>query len=238
MKLFFTEKLAQGTEVRLSPEESKHASKVLRYQKGDVLELTDGKGGWGRAEVIGDNPRALTLKVLEHRIMPPPPHAKLHIGISLTKNIKRFEWFLEKATEVGVGAITPLIFHRTEREHAKAQRNRKILISALKQSLQYHLPQLDEPAELANFMARDLPKERLLAQPHSKEAKSLWSIEPGKNKVLLIIGPEGGLTREEEERAHDMGFIPFSLGDQRLRTETAGIAACILMRPKLWHYAD
>lgn len=238
MKLFFTEKLTQGTEVRLSSEESKHASKVLRYQKGDVLELTDGKGGWAKAEIIGEKPKALTLKVLESQTLAPPSHANLHIGISLTKNIKRFEWFLEKATEVGVGAITPLIFHRTKREHAKPQRNRKILISALKQSLQYHMPRLDEPVELANFMTRDLPKKRFLAQPHSQDAKPLWSIEPGKKKLLLIVGPEGGLTKDEEDRAHDMGFIPFSLGGQRLRTETAGLASCILIRPKIQHYAD
>jgi len=230
MQLFFTPELNPSLEnFILSEEESKHAVRVLRMNTGDRLYLIDGRGGLYEAEIIDPHPKRTVLRILSVKENYQQPNYHLHIAVGPTKNIDRIEWFLEKATEVGIQEITPIICEHSERKEVKLDRLNKVIVSAMKQSLKAYLPQLNPAVSFKQFI-KDIPKDgtqKAIAHCVDSDKKYLNQIfEPGQHYIILI-GPEGDFSAEEIDLALASGFLPVSLGDARLRTETAALAACL-----------
>jgi len=222
MQLFYLKN--PKDEIILSTEESKHATKVLRRDEGDILDFTDGKGGGYKAEITVANNKKCRLKIISRKQKEKQHNYHLHIAIAPTKNIDRFEWFLEKATEIGIDEITPIICNRSERKIIKTERGNRILLSAMKQSLKYHLPKLNEAISLNDFIKQDLKGTRYIA--HCENAKKLNLKTANKaERTVILIGPEGDFSPKEIELALQNQFQAVSLGTSRLRTETAGIIA-------------
>ena len=218
------------TSLFLPEEESQHAVKVLRLQAGDRIELIDGKGGYYKAEIVFPHHKRCEVQILEKQTeFQKRPH-HLHIAIAPTKNIERFEWFAEKATEIGIDEITPVTCRFSERKTIKHDRLEKILISAMKQSLKAWLPKLNEQYTFDEFLKRTDLGQRFIAHCYDEKTKKLLSslYIPQQNATILI-GPEGDFSPEEVEKALKAGFIPVSLGESRLRTETAGVVACCVV---------
>ena len=226
--MFYTPHIS--TSPFLPEEESQHAIKVLRLQAGDRIELIDGKGGYYKAEIVFPHHKRCEVQILEKQTeFQKRPH-HLHIAIAPTKNIERLEWFAEKATEIGIDEITPVICRFSERKIIKHDRLEKILISAMKQSLKAWLPKLNEQCTFDEFLKRTDPGQRFIAHCHDEETKKLLSsLYIPQQNVTILIGPEGDFSPEEVEKALKTGFIPISLGESRLRTETAGVVACCMV---------
>jgi len=216
-----------ATPFTLGEETSKHCVQVLRMKQGEQLQLTDGKGNLYTTTLISPDKKHATVQVNE-QLQQPAHERKLAIGISLLKNASRFEWFLEKATEIGASEIIPLLCHRTERQHFRYDRMNNILIAAMLQSQQSWLPFLHEPVNVASYIEAGIASQKLIA--HCEEnIKTPVQQVPLTNNVAILIGPEGDFTPEEIALATGLGFQPVSLGDTRLRTETAGIVAATLI---------
>ena len=213
----------------LDEENSRHAISVLRMKKGDELLLTDGRGKKTIATINSDHKKACT--VLPGPIESSAPSARsVTIAISLLKNASRFEWFLEKATEIGVREIIPLICERTEREKFRQERMYGILISAMLQSQQSWLPVLQKPTSFEQVIQNANQQTKLVAHCEDTGKSPLSSILPNSaSDPIILIGPEGDFTRREIEHAKEQGFLPVSMGNTRLRTETAGMAAAALL---------
>jgi 16S rRNA (uracil1498-N3)-methyltransferase len=224
MHLFYHSPI-EGETHELDELESKHAIRVLRLIKGDRVVLVDGQGGWFDAEIQEANPRKCLLKIISVTTEYNPLPYRLHLAISPTKNMERFEWFLEKATEIGVSEVTPLICHRTERKQLKLDRLDRILVSAMKQSLRAYKPEIHEPAKLSEFVLRKCPGTRGIAHCLPSQRLALHDLDR-KGRYTLLVGPEGDFTEKEVSDALDAGFSPFHLGDSRMRTETAGVHLC------------
>lgn len=220
MQLFFTEK--PESEIVLSKEESKHATKVLRKKEGDILNFTDGKGGFYRAEITEVDTKNCKLQIISSEQKPKQHNYHLHIAIAPTKNMDRYEWFLEKATEIGIDEITPIICDHSERKVLKTERCNRILLSAMKQSLKFHLPKLNEAIILTDFLEKDFEGHKYIAHCEDGEKTELRKEEKA-NKTTILIGPEGDFSRAEIEIALQNQFNAVSLGKSRLRTETAGL---------------
>lgn len=225
MNLFYAPDIA-GTHHTLNPEESKHLLRVLRMKKGDTVTLTDGKGFFYDCRIEDDNSRACRLYVLEKRKGDDTPGHMLHLAVAPTKNIARYKWFLEKATEIGVGRITPVICEHSERRQVKTDRLERILIAAMKQSLKSTLPQLNPPETFKNFVKKPFTGEKFIAYIHSDVTDELSKIYIKGSPALILIGPEGDFSPAEVELAVQNGFKPVRLGPSRLRTETAAVVAC------------
>ncbi|MGJ1192749.1 16S rRNA (uracil(1498)-N(3))-methyltransferase [Sphingobacterium siyangense] len=230
MQLFFTPDLNPSLEnFILSEEESKHAIRVLRMDTGDRLQLIDGRGGLYEAQIIDPHPKRTVLTILnvEEEFQQPKYH--LHIAVGPTKNIDRIEWFLEKATEVGIQEITPVICEHSERKEVKLDRLNKVVVAAMKQSLKAYLPKLNPAVSFKQFL-REIPKEgvqKAIAHCVDAEKKYLNQVLEPAQHYIILIGPEGDFSEEEIDLALQMGFHPISLGEARLRTETAALAACM-----------
>ena len=222
MQLFYLEN--PKDEIILSAEESKHATKVLRKKEGDILNFTDGKGAFYKAEITIADSRKCRLKVLSTEKKEKQHNYHLHIAIAPTKNMDRFEWFLEKATEIGIDEITPIICSRSERKVIKTERCNRILLSAMKQSLKFHVPKLNEAISLNDFIKQDFEGTKYIAHCEDGEKTELRK-EEKVNKTTVLIGPEGDFSPAEIEIALQNQFKEVSLGTSRLRTETAGIIA-------------
>ena len=222
MQLFYLEN--PKDEIILSAQESKHATKVLRKEEGDILNFTDGKGGFHKAEITVADSRKCRLQIVSIEQKPKQHNYHLHIAIAPTKNIDRFEWFLEKATEIGIDEITPIICSRSERKIIKTERCNKILLSAMKQSLKFHLPKLNEAISLTNFLRSNVDGDKYIAHCEKSDKLELKN-EKLEEKTLILIGPEGDFSATEIEMALENNFKAVSLGTSRLRTETAGIVA-------------
>ena len=205
---------------------SKYCIQVLRKEKGEAVLLADGRGARFEAVITDDHRKKCVLQVTEQTLMPAPA-VKLRIAIAFTKNASRMEWFLEKAVEIGVQEIIPLVTLRTEKERLKADRLQNILVSAMLQSRQWYLPLLADPTPLETLMAAT--EQRFIAHclPHEKQ-HLLDAMQP-RQHTLLLIGPEGDFAPAEIELALQYGFVPVTLGETRLRTETAGLVGCTLM---------
>lgn len=210
--------------------ESKHAVRVLRLTQGDEVRLIDGRGGYYEAEIRDAHPKRVVLQILSVQESYQPLPYQLHIAIAPTKNMERIEWFIEKATEIGISEITPLICDRSERKEIKTERLEKVAIAAMKQSLKARLPVIHQPIRFSPF-AQALSSEevgkRFIA--HCEEGPKGWinqETAPG-DTILVLIGPEGDFSPEEIALATAKGFLPISLGEARLRTETAGVAVCM-----------
>ena len=225
MNLFYIKDLS-GASIELNIEESRHCIKVLRLRKGDHIHLINGKGSLFEAVIQIPNPQACVLEILNEELHPINRSYHLTIALAPTKNIDRFEWFAEKATEIGIDRIVPLICKHSERKDLKIDRIEKILVSAMKQSGQLYLPELTKPITFKEFTGQPFEGDKMIAHCESGNRQELKNaITPGRD-VLILIGPEGDFDKTEIKDAATMGFIPVSLGESRLRTETAGLVAC------------
>ena len=222
MQLFYLEN--PKDEIILSAEESKHATKVLRKKEGDILNFTDGKGYLYKAVITVADTRKCRLQVVSSEQKEKQHNYYLHIAIAPTKNMDRFEWFLEKATEIGIDEITPIICEHSERKVIKTERCNRILLSAMKQSLKLHLTKLNETITLKDFLKQDFEGNKYIAHCEDGEKTELRK-EEKTEKTLILIGPEGDFSPTEVELALENQFKTVSLGGSRLRTETAGIVA-------------
>ena len=229
MQLFYLESLEE--KIKLNTAESRHITKVLRKKEGDVLSFTDGKGFLYKAKIIDLNNKNCIVKVINRNQNKKQHNYYLHIAIAPTKNLDRFEWFLEKSTEIGIDEITPVICNNSERKVIKTQRSKRILLSAMKQSLKYHLPKINESISLNEFLKKDIDGAKYIA--HCKKInRNQLEKERKKKKTLILIGPEGDFTNEEINLALQNNFKSISLGKSRLRTETAGIIATHIINIK------
>ena len=234
MQLFYISGV-EGNLCILGEEESWHCMKVLRLGEGDAIDLTDGRGNFYQGRIKKMHHKECQVEITAIRPAPPRPW-HLHIAIAPTKNIDRFEWFLEKATEIGIDEITPLFCEHSERTVIKPQRLEKVLVSAMKQSLKAWLPVLNEPAAFNEFITRGFKGPKFIAYCETGRESELQSIYTAGADALVLIGPEGDFSKNEVARAVQAGYTPVSLGSSRLRTETAGIVAChtiVLSNPGL-----
>src|SRR5690606_26586239 len=228
MQLFYNPNISKlEKEVTFDKEESRHIVKVLRMKEGDTFKITNGKGSFFSAEMINANPKGCLVKILSEEMQQPLPY-QLHLAVAPTKLNDRYEWFLEKATEIGISEITPIICDHSERKTIKPERYEKILQSAMKQSLKAYLPILNEAVSYKDFINSEKNSEGLKCIAHCEETdkKSLKSVLKTNQKFTILIGPEGDFSSEEIELAKQAGFIPVTLGESRLRTETAAVVAC------------
>lgn len=225
MHLFYTPELLAET-YRLSEEESKHCVRVLRLTEGEKLFLVDGKGLFCEAVIIAANPKACILNVIDRKEKYGKRNYQLTIGAAPTKNIDRYEWFLEKATEIGIDVVIPLLSRYSERKEIKPERLEKVMISAMKQSIKAYLPVLNPMQTFKKTIADPFPGQKFIAHCYEGEKPLLRDAVEKGNDVLILIGPEGDFSTEEVELAINEGFIPISLGTSRLRTETAALVAC------------
>ena len=231
MHLFYTADLnPEQKSYQLSEEESKHAVRVLRLNQGDKVQLIDGVGGFYEAEISDPHPKRTQLNIISYQAEFQKPQYHLHIAVAPTKNIDRIEWFLEKATEIGIQEITPIISEHSERKDVKTERLNKVIVSAMKQSLKAYMPVLNEAtsfdAFLKNFAEQQSLNKAIAHCVEDQEKKFLnQEFKPNQN-YLILIGPEGDFSPSEIEKAISVGFIPVSLGEARLRTETAALYAC------------
>jgi len=226
MHVFYTPDISHS-EYILNEEESRHCMKVLRLVIGDLVHLIDGRGGLYEAEIVGESKKNVTLRVLKTTAEYQKRNHSLHIAVAPTKNIDRLEWFLEKATEIGIDQITPLICDRSERRIVKEDRLNKVITSAVKQSLQAYHPVLNEAVSFASFIGGQSADYKMIAHCMDDEPRRFISqiSSPGKS-YLVLIGPEGDFTPGEIQLALQNDFKPLTLGNTRLRTETAALAAC------------
>lgn len=225
MHLFYTPEIKDDT-YRLSEEESKHCVRVLRLAEGETLFLVDGKGLFCEAVIINANPKACILQVVDKKYNYGKRDYQLTIGVSPTKNIDRYEWFLEKATEIGIDGIIPLISRYSERKEIKSERLEKVMISAIKQSIKAYLPVLYPVQTFKHAIKCPFAGLKFIAHCNEGEKALLRDVVEKGMDVLILIGPEGDFSTDEVESAIKEGFIPISLGDSRLRTETAALVAC------------
>jgi len=226
MHIFYTPDITQNT-YTLNEEESKHCVRVLRLQVGTQVYLVDGKGGFYTAEITSDNPKKVSLSILKVETEFNKRNHFLHIAVAPTKNIDRIEWFLEKATEFGIDEITPIITDRSERRVVKEDRLNKVITSAVKQSIKAYHPKLNEAVSFNDFLKEPFDGEQLIAHCiDNGEKQYISKLVAPHQKYLILIGPEGDFTPEEVNLALNKGFKALTLGDNRLRTETAALAVC------------
>jgi 16S rRNA (uracil1498-N3)-methyltransferase len=227
MQLFYTPDIDPSlAQYFLSEEESKHAVRVLRLTVGDKVTLIDGKGGLYKAEIKDAHPKRTILQINSVTTGFNKRNHYLHIAIAPTKNLDRVEWFLEKATEIGIDEITLIICQRSERKEAKAERLNKIITSAIKQSIKAYHPVLNGPVALSQFLKQPFRGQKFIAHCDEGEKISLAQSIEKQNRYLILIGPEGDFTPAEVDAALQNGYKAITLGESRLRTETAALEAC------------
>ncbi|RZK76740.1 MAG: 16S rRNA (uracil(1498)-N(3))-methyltransferase [Pedobacter sp.] len=226
MHVFYTPDIDSDQYV-LNEEESRHCVKVLRLVIGAQVYLIDGKGGLYKAEIISETKRNVGLKVLESTKEYNKRNHHLHIAVAPTKNIDRIEWFLEKATEIGIDEITPIICDRSERRVIKEDRLNKVITAAVKQSLQAYHPVLNPQVNLSDFLNMPRDSNKMIAHCISEASRQyIDQVARPKQRYTILIGPEGDFTPDEISLALRCGYKPLTLGNTRLRTETAALEAC------------
>jgi 16S rRNA (uracil1498-N3)-methyltransferase len=226
---YITDYNSSQKEIVLDEDTSRHVVQVLRMKEGEKLNLTEGKGSLIIAEVIDAHKKHCSVKIIDSRLTTHGSR-KVTIAISLLKNTSRFEWFLEKATEIGVSEILPLICERTEKQKFRYDRMKGICISAMLQSQQTWLPVLHEPKQFSHLAIEQFDnQQKFIAHCEESDQKNGLSTFQPLNHSIILIGPEGDFSKEEIEFALQKSFIPVSLGETRLRTETAGIVAGVLL---------
>jgi len=228
MQLFYHPYISETSkEVLFDKEESRHIIKVLRKKEGDILHLTNGKGSFFKAALVSTNPKQCIANI-ESFENQTPLNYKLHLVVAPTKLNDRYEWFLEKATEIGVTEITPIICDHSERKVVKLDRFEKKIQNAMKQSLKAYLPILNPAISFKEFIVsqENVISKKLIAHCEVTEKTSLKSSVKPKETITILIGPEGDFSPSEIDFAKQHLFVPVSLGNSRLRTETAAIVAC------------
>ena len=220
-----------GDTCKLSEEESKHCIRVLRLKEKDAVDITDGKGNRFKAVIENANPKACLLRITEHH-KEAAPLWELNIAVAPTKNIARMEWLVEKLTEIGFIKLIPIECHTSERTVLKTERLKKIAIEAMKQSGRVYLPQIEELISFEDLINRSKTFKGTNFIPHcnNSDRKALTSIYKKGENALIIIGPEGDFTKDEIQLALENGFIPITLNEHTLRTETAALAAAIMLK--------
>ncbi len=226
MQLFYNPDInTDTTQFTFDKIESKHIVRVLRKKEGDQLHITDGKGHLFVCQIIIANDKKCTAAISEYTKVSRGRNYYLHVAIAPTKNNDRMEWFLEKATEIGIDEITPIICDNSERKVVKLERFQKIIQSAMKQSLQFHLPRLNDPIRFSDMMQRTFDGDVYIAHCEEGDKKGFKDLVAPQQKIHILIGPEGDFSSNEINLALQKECTPVSLGENRLRTETAGIVA-------------
>ncbi len=227
MQLFYHPEISEtDSQIIFPKEESRHIIKVLRKNEGDRLNVTNGKGFLFTTEIISSSSQQCIAKIVSVEVQDKPAYY-VHLAVAPTKMNDRYEWFLEKATEIGVHEITPVICSNSERKVVKNERFERVLQSAMKQSLHFRIPQLNEAISFSEFVSSPFTGKKYIA--HCEEDKARRSLKtelkPHETSIILI-GPEGDFSPGEIELAMSNGWIPVTLGNSRLRTETAAVVAC------------
>ena len=226
MQLFYNPNITnQEKSFAFDKEESKHIIKVLRKKEGDILHVTNGLGFLFNTKIALASDSKCTVNILSFEKQEPSKY-HLHLAVAPTKMNERYEWFLEKATEIGIQEITPIICDHSERKVIKTERFQKIIESAMKQSLHYYLPKLNDPIILKDFLKREINCAKFIAHCEETHKITLKSQIIQSQDTTILIGPEGDFSIKEIELALNNNYIPISLGNTRLRTETAAIVAC------------
>jgi 16S rRNA (uracil1498-N3)-methyltransferase len=226
MQLFYTTDIS-GSNAIFSREESVHCLRVLRMRRGDTLTFTDGRGFIYEGVISGDDPAAMAVSITGTSDIAGKRNYRLHVAISPLKNEDRLEWFIEKAVEIGVDEITPLICSRTEKRRIRKERLEGIVLSAMKQSVKAFLPLLNDPSAMSDIFNRDHSGRKLIATCDTAfQRVAIGTATTAGENILILIGPEGDFTHDEIVSAMGSGFVPVHLGPSRLRTETAGVVAC------------
>ncbi|MEG0917437.1 MAG: 16S rRNA (uracil(1498)-N(3))-methyltransferase [Myroides sp.] len=226
MQLFYAPDIDNETnEFVFDKEESKHIVKVLRKSEGSILHITNGKGFLFICEIILASEKKCVVRINESQFTEPRSF-RIHMVVAPTKMNDRYEWFLEKAAEIGVDEITPIICDHSERKIIKTERFDKILISAMKQSNQMYLPVLNEPIKLTDFLSKEISGQKFIAHCEESDKVELKDRIETQQNYTLLIGPEGDFSTNEINKALANGYLPVALGSTRLRTETAALVGC------------
>ena len=226
MQLFYNSDIKQGaTTFFFDKEESKHIVKVLRKKESDIVFITNGLGYLFESEIITASEKKCEIKITKETFHE-PTNFQTHIAVAPTKMNDRLEWFLEKATEIGIHEITPIICDNSERKVYKIDRAEKIVQSAMKQSLQFYLPKIHEPISYSQFVKQTIDGQKFIAHCDETERKAFQNEIKPNEKITILIGPEGDFSSKEIKLATENQFIPVTLGNTRLRTETAALVAC------------
>jgi 16S rRNA (uracil1498-N3)-methyltransferase len=227
MQLFYTTDI-RGNLAYFDETESRHLTQVLRRKVGDIVQFTDGQGHLFSGEIIEVGKRNCGVMIQQTTTNFEARPFRLHIAIAPTKNMDRLEWFLEKATEIGIDEITPLICKRSERTVVKTERLKGVLASAMKQSLKAYLPIINEATDFSQFMKQNFAEneQRFIAYCNDTERHPLSKMYEKSKNCVILIGPEGDFTEAEVQMAFKKEFVGVSMGNSRLRTETAGVVAC------------
>ena len=225
MHLFFTPDIINKT-YTLNEIESKHCIKVLRLNVNDHIQLIDGTGNFYEAKIYDTNPKKCKVEVTKTIKEFGKRNHYLHIAIAPTKNIDRFEWFLEKATEIGIDEITPILCEHSERKIIKPERLEKVIISAVKQSIKAYKPKLNDLTKYKDFITKSYDCEKYIAHCEENKKTLLKNSYGNGQSAIILIGPEGDFSPAEIMLAKQNNFKEISLGESRLRTETAGLVAC------------
>jgi 16S rRNA (uracil1498-N3)-methyltransferase len=230
MQLFYNPEITKDTtQITFDKIESKHIVRVLRKKENDVLSITNGLGFLFEAKITVASDKKCIADIISVDEKPKPWDYYLHIAIAPTKNNDRIEWFLEKATEIGIDEITPIICSNSERRYVKLDRFEKIIQAAMKQSLKFTLPKINEPVKFNDFINQDFDSTICIAHCEEQEKNVLKSVVNPSEKITILIGPEGDFSTQEITKALEKKWIPISLGESRLRTETAGLVAVNLV---------
>jgi 16S rRNA (uracil1498-N3)-methyltransferase len=226
MQLFYNPTINETTEsFTFDREESKHIIKVLRKKDGDILFVTNGLGCLFKTEITLASDSKCTVQIVSFE-KSTPSNFKLHLAVAPTKMNDRYEWFLEKATEIGIQEITPIICDRSERKVINTDRFEKIILSAMKQSNELYLPKLNPAISFKEFIKQQNEGLQLIAHCEETDKKTLKSVVQPNTNITVLIGPEGDFSEKEIALALEQKYIPVSLGNTRLRTETAAVVAC------------
>jgi len=226
MQLFYNSTINETTEsFTFDREESKHIIKVLRKKDGDILFVTNGLGYLFKTEITLASDSKCTVQIVSFE-KSAPSNFKLHLAVAPTKMNDRYEWFLEKATEIGIQEITPIICDRSERKVINTDRFEKIILSAMKQSNELYLPKLNPAISFKEFIKQQNEGLHLIAHCEETDKKTLKSVVQPNTNITVLIGPEGDFSEKEIALALEQKYIPVSLGNTRLRTETAAVVAC------------
>ena len=226
MHIFYTPDIVPDAAYELNEEESKHCVRVLRLQRGDEIVLVDGKGGFFNAVIEHINPRKVSVAIVHSRYDYGKRNHYLHIAIAPTKNIERIEWFLEKATEIGIDEVSFIICDRSERKDIKLERLNKIVTAAVKQSIKAYHPRLNEAVKYKTLLQQGLAGQKFIAHCIDAQKSYVKDLMNLNGTYTVLIGPEGDFTPAEVDAALQAGYQPVTLGESRLRTETAALEAC------------
>ena len=233
MHLFYLPDLqCDDTTALFTEEESGHGVRVLRLKADDEVLLTNGKGWMFTAIITEAHHKHTQARIISKQHLPREGNFHLHLAVAPTKNISRFEWFLEKACEIGVDEITPLICEHSERQKLNMERLNRVLISAMKQSQTAVLPILHQPCDLPKFALQCDTQQKFVGWCGEDTVGELFALAAAGNSVTVLIGPEGDFSENEINLLKNNGFQPVSMGRQRLRTETAAMVACCILNMK------